>query len=95
MCAHLKHDGRGVLSMSNRGPNTNGSQFFFTYGAHPHLDGTFTVFGRVADGGAFLDAAEKVPVSGKKSKPDVDIVIERVTIHANPLAKRLDPIVGR
>ena len=88
--AHLKHDARGVLSMANRGPNTNGSQFFFTYAAQPHLDGKFTVFGRIVDGDAFLDAAEAVPVAGKKSKPTVDIVVERVTIHANPLAKRTE-----
>lgn len=42
----LKHDRRGVLSMANRGPNTNGSQFFFTYDKQPHLNNINTVFGR-------------------------------------------------
>jgi cyclophilin family peptidyl-prolyl cis-trans isomerase len=46
----LKHDSEGVLSMANAGPNTNGSQFFITYGPTPHLNGRHGVFGKITQG---------------------------------------------
>lgn len=69
-----KHDRRGLLSMANSGPNTNGSQFFITFDTASHLDGKHMVFGEVVSGMDVIDAIEQIE-TGEADRPKIPITI--------------------
>ena len=75
----LKHD-KGVISMANAGPNTNGSQFFIVHAQNTHyLDGRHSVFGRVVEGMEAVEDIANVPVD-RSDRPMSDVVIERAIV---------------
>jgi peptidyl-prolyl cis-trans isomerase B (cyclophilin B) len=72
---------RGALAMANRGPNTNGSQFFIvTTESASWLDGKHTVFGTVSAGMEAVDSIEGTD-TGPQDRPVEPVVIERVEVH--------------
>ena len=75
----LTHDSKGLLSMANSGPNSNGSQFFVTLKETPWLDGMHTVFGEVIRGQEVVDAIGEVETH-QADRPVEDVVIEEVNI---------------
>lgn len=74
----LTHD-KGVISMANSGPNTNGSQFFITVAPTKNLDGRHSIFGNVVSGQAVADSIAKVDTS-QRNKPKNEVVIEELNI---------------
>ncbi|CAK1552585.1 unnamed protein product [Leptosia nina] len=82
---NLHHSGRGVLSMANSGPNSNGSQFFITFRSCKQLDGKHTIFGKLVGGIDTLTAMEQIEVDNK-DRPIHDIVIEVAQVFVDPFA---------
>jgi len=80
----LKHTGRGILSMANSGPGTNGSQFFLCFTATPHLNGKHSVFGKVVAGFDVLDKLEKIGTPSGQPKATVRFNIEVVLKQDHP-----------
>lgn len=84
----LTHDSRGVLSMANKGKNTNTSQFFITYRAAKHLDRKHTIFGRVIDndpGGESQKTLAKLEnVKTENDKPVEECMLEDIVVFVDP-----------
>ncbi|MEK7432546.1 MAG: peptidylprolyl isomerase [Cyanobacteriota bacterium] len=76
---NLSYNKAGILGMANHGKNTNGSQFFITTEAKPHLDHGYTIFGEVTEGLDIVMAIEKVKTN-EKDKPLEDVKMTKVTL---------------
>lgn len=80
LSTELDHGQEGILAMANRGKDTNGSQFYITLAATPHLDGGYTIFGKVISGMDTVRKIGDVAVDPYNHKPNEDIVITTVEI---------------
>lgn len=79
----LKHDARGIVSMANKGKDTNSSQFFITYRKVPHLDRKHTIFGRIVEGLDTLKTIEEADTDDK-NRPVEEITMLGVKVLVDP-----------
>lgn len=76
--SELKFDKAGVIAMANAGRDTNGSQFFITFGATPHLNGGYTIFGQIEEG---METVNALTRRNPSHQPDfMGDVMESITI---------------
>jgi cyclophilin family peptidyl-prolyl cis-trans isomerase len=71
---NLSHDEKGVVAMANAGPDTNGSQWYITYGDVSQLDGSYTIFGRVIEGMEVVEAITPRDPSRNPNAPAGDVI---------------------
>ncbi|KAI9716249.1 MAG: Peptidyl-prolyl cis-trans isomerase cyp8 [Candelaria pacifica] len=83
----LTHDSRGMLSMANKGKNTNSSQFFITYRPASHLDRKHTIFGGLVGGLDTLSNLENAPTDSDTSRPTPDILIRDIIVFVDPFSE--------